>query len=161
MPGTPFLTQIEQKMYDLIGSMNLGPYHFDWGTVNQQDMAKMVFPAALIYLENETSLDEPDGAWGGAYFNEVTYRIEVRAKLDVEYENPVFEINGQFNKALDDLKKLFGANWSLDGATDTIMYRGSERLEERSGDIFVPGKLITRWLCRYETSRALPDQMSC
>jgi len=161
MPGTPFLTLIEEKMYELIAGMSIGDYHFDWGTVNQEDYAKAVFPSALIYYEPEESLDEPDGAWGQAYFNQVIFRVEVVAKLEEEYENPVFEINKELNKALDDLKKLFGKNWSLDGATDTIMYGGSERKEEALGDIFIPKRLITRWLCRYEQDRTSPDIASC
>jgi hypothetical protein len=160
-PQTPFLTQIEEKMYELIGAMYFGPYHFTWGSVNEEDVAKNVFPSALIYLEDENNLDDKNGAWGGAYFNEVVYRIEVKAQLDREYSNPVFEINKELNKALDDLKKLFGNNWSLDGATDTIMYIGSKRQQEKLGDILVPSKLITRWLCRYEQSRTSPDELSC
>jgi len=157
----PILTKIEIKMYDLIGAMRQGVYNFNWGSVNELDMAKMEYPSALIYLENENNTDEPDGAWGGAYLNEATFRIEVRAQLDKEYSNPVFEINAEFNKALDDLKKLFGNNWSLDGATGTIMYRGSERIEEKSGDILIPARLVTRWRCQYAALRTDPDQESC
>lgn len=161
MPGKPILTQIEEEMAELIESTRLGDYWFDWGPCNQHDMAKMKFPTALIYLGQEDSLDETDGAWGQAYFNDVIFRIEVYADLDREYESPVFEINKEFNKALDDLKRLFGTEWGLKGAADTIMYVGSEREETKNGDIFVPGKLITRWRVRYEQDRLNPDQPSC
>jgi len=152
----PILTQIEDKMYDLILSMQLGTYNYRWSTVNEQDMAKTTFPQALIYQDVENNLDERSGTWGGAYFNEVLFRIEVRPELDKEYSNPVFQINREFNKALDDLKQLFGRNWNLVGASDTIMYTGSERVYELNGDIFVPGKLITRWLVKYEQDRVEP-----
>ena len=152
----PILTQIEDKMYDLIKTMQLGTYNFRWNTVNEQDMAKSTFPQALIYLENESNLDERDGTWGQAYFNECTFRIEVRPELDKEYTNPVSQINREFNLALDDFKQLFGRNWNLVGASDTIMYTGSTREYEVSNDIFIPGKLITTWLVRYEQDRFEP-----
>lgn len=160
-PTTPILTQIEDKIYDYIRGMKTGPYHFSWGTVNERDLAKAAFPSALVYVDEEESLDEPDGAWGSAYFNEVSFRIEVIARTEVEYENPVFDINRDLNKALDDLKKVFGTNWSLDLTGDIIMYRGSSREEIRNGDIFIPKKLITRWTVRYETSRTDPTEVSC
>lgn len=173
-PGTPILTKIEDEMYNLIAGMTTGDYHYNWGTVNELDMAKMQFPSALIYVEEEESLDDPNGAWSQAYFNEVNFRIEVMARLDREYENPVFEINRELNKCLDDLKKLFGGDpinadaiarggkgWNLNGTADTMMYSGSRREEMKAaGDIFVPTKLITNWIVRYEQDRTNPDQAS-
>lgn len=159
--GDPFLTKMEAKMAELIEGLIAGEYHYNWGTSNVFDRAKMVFPTAVIYLENEESLDEEGGAWGQAYFNSVIFRIEVTLQLEAEDENPVFRINQEYNKALDDLKKIFGIEWNLQGTTDTIMYKGSERVEEKHGDIMIPGKLITRWKCRYEQQRESPELGAC
>ena len=156
MSGTSILEQIESGMYDLIVGMQAEPYNYRWGTVNERDMAKQAWPSAIIYLEVEDNVDETEGSWMDAYYNEVTFRLEIRARLNDEYSNPVVEIRKDLYKALDDLKMLFGINWNIGGVCDTIMYRGSEIEEEPAGDIFLPSKLITRWLVRYEQSRKTP-----
>ena len=156
MSGTALLTQIESKMASLIEGIKAEPYNFVWGKCNERDMAKAMYPSAVIYIENETSVDDPDGVWAQEYANEVTFRIEVRARLDAQYENPVVEIRTLLLRALDDLKLLFGRNYNLDGTCDTIMYRGMTIVEEPSGDIFIPSKLVSVWLVRYEQDRLSP-----
>lgn len=154
------LKSIEDKMAELIDSMVANPYNYVWGATNQRDMAKATYPNACIYLENEENLDEESGTWGQAYFNAVTYRIEVRVRLDAEYDNPPVEVRGLLYNALDDLKRLFGNKWSIDGTADTIMYRGCEIVEEPSSDVFIPSKMITRWLVKYEQDRLNPTQVA-
>ena len=157
MSGTSKLQSIEDEMYDLIRGINAEPYNYVWGTVNERDMAKQEWPSAVIYFENETNLDDKNGAWSQSYYEEVTYRIEVRARLYSEYSNPVQEIHKDLYKCLDDLKRLFGNKWNLNGECDTIMYMGSEIVEEPAGDIFIPSKLVSRWLVRYEHDRLDPE----
>lgn len=158
MSGTSIIEAIENKMADLIEGINAEPYNFVWGPSNTLDMAKASYPSASIFLESENNVDDVAGTWSQAYFNEPTYRIEVKARLDAEYGDPVREIRALLYKALDDLKMLFGKNWSLEGACNTILYRGCEIIEEKSGDIFIPSKLITRWLVTYEQDRLNPTQ---
>lgn len=153
---TCLLSDLEDKIAELINGIDSGPYNYHWGKSNERDMAKAEFPVANIYLESEDSLDEPDGAWSRAYFSEVTYRIEVMAQLDGEYENPPVEIRKMLYKCLDDLKRLFGKYWNLDGTCNVFMFRGMEIVEQPSGDVFIPSKMITRWLCRYESDRLDP-----
>ena len=152
------LQAIEEKLAGLIQGMRQGPYNYQWGKSNERDMAKAVFPCANIYIENENCLDEQNGAWAQQYTNEVLYRIEIRAQLSGEYTNPVQEINKLLYRCLDDLKMLFGSKWNLDGTCDTIMYRGMEIIEEKSGDIYIPSRMVTRWRILYEQSRTEPTQ---
>lgn len=158
MPGTPILTQIEEKMKTMIGSMEKGSYHFSWDqNINEVDLAKSSFPTAAIYVEDENNLDDPDGPDSNAYFQEVNFRIEVYARLEEEMSNPRWEINKALNKCLDDLKKVFGSNYNMDGVCDKIMYQGSNREYINNNDVFIPAKLITRWLVEYEQDRDNPD----
>lgn len=159
MPGTPILTQIEENMSSLIQGMQPGLYHFMWGSqsVNDTDLARVTFPCANIYLESDTSLDDINGSHCGAYYHESTYRIEVMAKLEEERENPRWAINAELSKAFDDLRKLFGRNYNINGTADTIMYRDMQREFARNGDIFIPSKMITYWVIRWESDRQSPD----
>ena len=151
------LQDIEDKMGELIAEMQALPYNFMWGTnVNERDYAKAQWPNAVIYFEEEVCLDEEGGAWCGAYYQEVIYRIEVMTRLDAEYANPVVEIRKEFYKCLDDLKRLFGTHWNLEGKADTIMYKGASIEEKANGDIFIPSKLITKWKIKYEQDRVDP-----
>jgi len=60
------------------------------------------------------------------------------------------------NKALDDLKQLFGINYNLTGVCDTIMYRRSVRVEKPNGDILIPAEMETFWRVQYTQSRTDP-----
>lgn len=155
--ATDLLTTIEYEMVKKIEGMTEGLYHFNWDSCNQLDVAKMEFPNAQIYLENENCLDSASGSNNQAYFQEVTFRIEVLARLEEECDNPRFDINVELNKALSDLKRVFGSDYSVNGSVDTIMYTGSNREYIRNNDIFIPAKLITRWNVRYEQDRSDPD----
>lgn len=159
MPDTPILTQIRNAMVEMIEGIELGSYHYIWHA-NQPDAAKMQFPTANIFLETETSLDDPNGPDSDMYFQECTFRIEVTAQLEQEMENPRWSIQDQLDKALDDLKCLFGNDYSVDGTADIIMYRGSNIEYRRNNDIFIPARLITRWIVRYEQDRRSPDTVA-
>jgi hypothetical protein len=154
--ATALLQSIDDKIASLIQGIRANPYNYQWGTSNQRDMAKASFPSANIYLESETNVDENNGTWAQSYMNELTYRIEVKAQLSGEFTNPIQEIHKNLFKCLDDLKRLFGNKWNMESTCDTIMYKSMEIIEERSGDIFIPSKMITRWLVRYEQDRLDP-----
>jgi hypothetical protein len=156
----PILTQIETNTAALIAAMTTaGGYNYNWETVNEEDLAKGEFPRACIYLEpEETNIDDANGISGNAYTNEAFFRIRVAGRLAEEKSTPMFEINKILNKALDDLKKLFGTNYSLGGVCDWIWYKSSTRLPMKSGDIFIPKELDTFWLVRYTQDRQNPTQ---
>lgn len=160
MAGTPILTLAEAAMKSLVEGMTTdGGYNYNWGTVNEYDMALCTFPSATIELEpEELNIDEPNGAWAGAYYNEDTFRIIVRGKLSDEHTDPNFQADDLLNKALDDLKQVFGIDYHLSGTVNVIMYRGCTRIIERSGDRFIPKRLETRWIVRYLQDRQNPTQ---
>jgi hypothetical protein len=151
------LNLIEDEMADHIGDMTQGDgYYFDWGSVNEPDVAKQIFPSAEIMLVNETCRDDTDGVWSQGYEQECIYTIRVRVALDNEEVTPLYEINKNLNQALDDLKKLFGKNHSLSDACETIMYVGMNRVVDMSNDIFRPRYMDTQWRVRYTQDRLNP-----
>ena len=155
----PILTRIEIGMKEAIEGMKPGTYNFDWGTVNEPDMAKQDFPSALITVEEEENVDEESGASALDYLNVVRFLVVVRARLQEEHNIPLYEINKELNLALDDLKKLFGITHSVAvGACDQVMYEGMTREIERSGDLFIPKRMITRWRVDYSQDRSDPTQ---
>ena len=148
---------LEREMASAIAGMTQGDgYNFDWGTVNDPDEARQEFPSAEIMLETETCLDEAGGVWSGAYELEAIYVIRVRAILSNETEIPIYQINSELNFALNDLKKLFGTNYSVSGFCDTIMYMGCVRIPDRTNDIFRPSHMDVRFRVSYTQDRQDP-----
>jgi hypothetical protein len=160
MPGTPILTQIKNAMVDYITGMQCGLYHFEW-CAQEPDLAKASkFPIAIVTLESDDSLDDPDGPDSGMYQNSTIYNIEVYAKLQQEVANPRDAINDELDKAFDDLRKLFGINHKLGGACDHIMYRSMSRDVIANNNILVPSKMHTTWRVMWESDRQNPDQVA-
>ena len=158
---TPILSKIETKMAEQISGMSLGAgYYFEWGSVNEPDIAKQQFPSAEIVVESELNLDEKEGAWSQAYEQEASFLIKVRVTLDNETERPLYEVNTELNKALEDLKRLFGRNYTVSDSCETIMYRSMQRVTDKGNDIFRPAYLETRWLVRYTQDRREPSSLS-
>jgi hypothetical protein len=162
-PDIPWLTKIENNIKSIIEAIrSVDGYHFDWEICNQEDLAKVTFPAAMVYLEpEEENLDERTGGCGGSYLNKVTFRIHVVGKLADESSNPNFDMNAVLSKALDDLKKIFGINYHINDNADAFMYRRSVRIRKLNGDIFVPVELDTFWDCTYMQLRNAPDKRTC
>lgn len=155
--ATDMLTTIETAMYDAIAAAVEGPYFFTWGTINEPDMAKQEFPSAEIQLIEEDNLDIEGGANSGAYQNKANFEIIVKARLgnEVMSGTQVYEIHKELNKALSDLKKIFGVNYNLGGCY-VIMYKGMRREFEPMGDLLVPKRMITMWSVWYLQDRSDP-----
>ena len=157
----PILSKIEAAMAEHIEGMSVGDgYYSDWGSVNEPDISKQEFPSAEILVESEACLDEKEGVWSQVYEQEANFLIRVRVALDNEVETPLYEINAELNKALEDLKRLFGRNYTVSDSCETIMYRGMQRLVDKGNDIFRPAYLETRWLVRYTQDRQEPSSFS-
>lgn len=156
--ATPILTEIETAMATDIAALRVANgYYYDWGSVNEPDVAKQIFPSAEIAVVEENCLDDAGGVWSNAYLQEASIEIKVRAELPNEEEVPSYEINKELNKCVEDLKKLFGINYTISGNCETIMYRGMRRVFEGSNDIFRPSYVIVRFNVRYTQDRDLPD----
>lgn len=158
----PILTDIEAKMYTLIsGMLTADGYNFNWGNVNQPDMAlqEQDKPAALIYVIDEDNQDQTNGTWSSAYNNSVNFRIRTHSALAEVADVPLFEINAELNKQLDDLKKLFGTYYNLDGLCMSIMYRKMKRIIHENNDVHIPKSMDTFWLVRYSQDRTDPESV--
>jgi hypothetical protein len=152
------ISKIERGMEDAIAGMSEGDgYNYDWGTVNQPDVALQTFPSAEIMLESETCLDDKEGVWSDAYELESIFVLRIRSDLQNETERPAYEINHELNRALDDLKKLFGINYHVTDSCDTVMYMGATRVPDRTGDIFRPAHMDVRFRVRYTQDRQNPE----
>jgi len=149
------LSRIEGDMATKIEAMSSGPYFYKWGSVNEEDRAKQIWPSAEIRLIEEVNLDEEGGAWSNAYMNVATYEIWVRATLEQEVADNYYAINERLNRALHDLKKCFGINYSL-APCGLIMYQGMRRESERTADSLMPVRMITSWRVQYTQERSDP-----
>ena len=154
----PILTDIEEAMKLAILGMTTGDgYNYNWHTVNEDDLALCTFPCAEIGITEERNVDDPEGAWFQSYNNEVEFEIVVHGKLDSEEKNPNYAMRKVLNKALDDLKQLFGINYHITNTCDRIMYAGMTREIKMSGDVHVPGLMSTTWNVRYTQDRLSPE----
>lgn len=157
--STDILTAIETAMASNIAGMTTSKgYYLNWGTVNEPDIAKQEFPSAEIVFQTEECLDETDAAWSGAYNQEATYLIRVRAALENEEVIPLYKINEVLNRALCDLKKLFGTSYTVSDRCETIMYKSAIRVTDNSNDIFRPSYLDTQWTVKYTQVRTDPSR---
>lgn len=157
---TSILFEAVDSMATLIAAMTTtGGYNYNWGACDIEDLAVATdFPHAVIKVLAEECLDDPDGAFACAYQNMVSFEVRVFCKLASEDTNPLYAIREQFCLALDDLKKLFGTNYSLSDNVDCMMYVGAkfDLIKSRNDDMFVPYEMVTRWKARYTQSRTSP-----
>ena len=140
-------------MARLIGEITTAAgYEVTMGTVNEPDEALVEYPACEITYANETPDDSKINALYGYATTE--YQIKIKSKLLTVENVPVWAIDAEYDKALGALKEKFGEN---NGAlalsyNPVITYNGFEKENYKSGDVFVPGALISRWLVRYQNS---------
>ncbi len=155
------LTEIEYGIKTHIEAMVIADsYNFDWGTVNEPDVKKQTFPSAEVFVESEECMDEEDGVWAGGYNQHVTFVIRVRTELDNKEDIPAYAINREHNKALEDLKRLFGNHYVVSNHCDLIMYKGMTRVIDRANDMMRPSYMDTRWLVKYTQYRQHPEIFS-
>jgi hypothetical protein len=152
------LTVCEARMVvDIEAMTTAGGYNYNWGNCNEVDMVlKDAFPNAEIFFPDEDNIDSRDGTDAGSYSNDVTAEIHVYGKLTTVTDNPKFNINTEHNKALDDLKRCFALDPQLNNNCLSIRYAGFKREYNKNGDLFSPGKLITRWIVSYSQDRTTP-----
>lgn len=153
------LEEIENAIIALIDGIDkVGGYFYDWGATNEPDFAKKTaFPCADVFVSNEENNDDFNTGHSGAYANATVFEIHVFSKLEVECDNPQFEINKSLNKALEDLKKLFGTYDNVNDTCNAIYYSGMIREYFGNGNIVTTGKMITKWTVHYTQSRINPQ----
>jgi hypothetical protein len=122
-----------------------------FGTINESDMALMSYPSAdITYVRGDIVGDDSLAQFG---FEDVEIRIKLRVELNEAESNPQHEIDAAMDTVLDSVKTVLLANeggFKLSNRTSYIAYRGFEKEMSKSGDVFVPGILITKWNLRYQ-----------
>lgn len=157
----PILTKIEEGIASYILSIARSTvYYFDWRCVNERDIANQTFPSAEIFIEDEECQDLEDGVWAGGYNQHVNVTIRVRVETDVEESNPSYDVDKELNKALDDLKRMFGNQYTVSDSCDTMMYRGMSRVVDGANNILRAKYMDTRWLVKYTQDRKDPTNYS-
>jgi hypothetical protein len=142
----------------ILGMTITGGYNWDWVTVNQTDEAVgQGYPRALIASPAETCKDDPNGPNAQAYTNDVLFVIMVRGS-QAWTPNSDFAIRSNLRTAIEDLKKLFGVNSSVNGSCEEIMYRSHQVMALKQNDIQRPAYLVSQWLVRYTQDRLNPLQ---
>ncbi len=153
------LTKIEDGMFEKISEMRLSDgYYYDWGTVNDPMVRRQDFPSAEIMITAEENLDDAEGSWNSVYMNVATCMIRVRCELENQEEQPKYAINQELNRALTDLKRLFGINHTVSDQCETIMYRAFTKVNDLTNDIFRPSYIDTEWMIKYTQLRSDPSQ---
>ena len=154
------IAKIEGAVTGFIGALKKdGGYNYDWNKPVIFDKvlpSTSKFPSARIDLIDEKNIDElegdsvvgPTGAFAGAYYNVLNYKITIGGGKD----NGDAPSRDELFRALDDLKKVFGINYTLgNSGASIIMYRGFELVDGDDGLT-----IESSWLIRYYQSRTNP-----
>jgi len=152
------IAKIEGAVTGFIGALKKdGGYNYDWkAAATDVVLSTGVFPSARVDLIDEKNIDElegdsvvgPTGAFAGAYYNVLNYKITIGGGKD----NGDAPSRDELFRALDDLKKVFGINYTLgNSGASIIMYRGFELVDGDDGLT-----IESSWLIRYYQSRTNP-----
>jgi hypothetical protein len=159
----PITDKIEVAMAALISGMRTtGGYNFSWSLCDEEDISIGEFPRAVInptdsLADKETNMDTVAGIGSLDYTNEVLFTILVIGELDTTSTNPNFAIRSNLRKALDDLKMLFGVNYTVNDTCDNILYMGSQIEIIKRNDVQRPGQLRAIFKAIYSQDRSHPS----
>lgn len=151
------LTTIAADIATGIGQITTAAgYGVTWGSVNQPDQALVTYPSAMIIYGGEQpiqALGLAPGATG--VFRNVEFKIIIRVALSSTAAVPIYSIDAQLDTALRALSKRMAkfidgsAPGTYLGVDAFIEFAGAEREISRSGDVYIPSDLITRWNVKY------------
>ena len=158
----------EIAMTVMIAAMTVeAGYNFNWSSVeNEEDLSiGPNFPRNIInptdgLADNEKNNDEKDGKSSNDYTNDVLFVLLTAVQLDDPKTNPNFEIRSVCRHALDDLKRLFGSNFTLNNNCDYIMYQSSRIEYIKRNDPQRPAQLRSVWKISYSQDRNEPSQFA-
>ncbi|MDR2728510.1 MAG: hypothetical protein LBB56_05200 [Chitinispirillales bacterium] len=161
------ISKMEEEIKELIGGISEnGGYSHDWNGRVDIDVFPVddTCPCAKVELTAEVNIDEseadsaagPTGAFAEAYYNALNYKISIKGTLPDRTD---------LLMALDDLKKVFGKNYTLgDSGASAIMYRGFKfvKKDDKDNAHLEDGALIieSNWIVRYYQSRTEPDKVA-
>jgi len=163
------ITKIEQKIETLISAMTTSEYNFNWNSiVEPSEVENANFPSAGIVLIEENNIDAPElskdcediigptGAFANAYYNAIKFTITIGGTAGTPFSDIAAKKNA-LNKALDDIKKLFGINYFLENSgCSSIMYRKAIRTINKD-NTSKAGTYETTWIARYYQDRKNPS----
>ena len=145
------LTEIALEMKHLLEDISVANgYEIDMGSVNENDQALIKYPSAEItYLEENPDTSTLNAIYGHAI---AKFAIKIKAELLSVEQQPVWAIDEFYDQVIAAMKKKFGENEGELALTYTplIAYDGFSKEVAPSGDVFVPGAVITRWNVRYQ-----------
>ena len=145
------LTEIAREMKQMLEDISVANgFEIDMGTVNENDQALIKYPSAEITYTDE----DPDTSTLNAIYGHALarFRIKIKAELLSVEQQPVWAIDEFYDQVIAAMKKKFGENEGALALTYTplITYDGFAKEVAPSGDVFIPGAVITRWNVRYQ-----------
>jgi len=155
------IVKIEEKIVYLIKNISA-----DWGDdsidIDKFPPDRIDLPCAKLELTAEVNIDEsdddaigPTGAFAGAYYNALSYKIIMKGKLSDRKKHL---------EALDDLKKVFGVHYTLeDSGASAIMYRGFKFVKKDKDNEHLEADdlmMESTWIVRYYQSRTEPGEVA-
>lgn len=145
------LTEIALEMKHLLEDISVANgFEIDMGSVNENDQALIRYPSAEItYLEEEPDQSTLNALYGHAV---AKFAIRIKAELLAVEQQPVWAIDEIYDQVIAAMKKKFGEDAGALALTynPLISYDGFTKEVSPTGDVFVPGAVITRWNVRYQ-----------
>lgn len=162
---TPLPTAIRNQIISMINGIDgTGDYYFDWAGVSPSmfDLNKITaYPTATVETGNENNLDDFNTMNGGLYWNEIDVRIHAFVQVDESAlaitENPIDHIDNEIDKAVEDLKRVFGNSQNLGGTCQNSMYNGYEKYYTE--DFNRPAYFIFKLKVQYRQIRTNPEDL--
>jgi len=155
--GDSLILKIEKEIEKLIEEIPIPDGSSGYEVIFDGDLLQHTFPSVKVELTAERNIDESDdegvagpiGAFAGAYYNTISYNMTIGGESTNR--------DGLLN-ALDDLKKVFGVNYTLgNSGASAIMYRGFKFVKQEESDVLM---IESYWLIRYYQSRTEPGEVA-
>jgi hypothetical protein len=155
--ASSILDNIELQMkIAILGMTKVGGYNWDWQVVNQPDEATGPgYPRVNMESPAESNIDGTNTPNAQAYTNEVVFVLWVKGN-QAWSSNANFTIRSNLRSALDDLKRLFGNNSSVNNSCEEILYRSSQVVALNLNDVQRPSNMRVQFLVRYCQDRLNP-----
>lgn len=156
-----FVTRIESL---IAGMRTVNGYNSDWNALPTASLANdknfQSFPCGEAIVVSEEN-DDPAN-FANAYTNRNIVEIIVKDDLSTVKKDPQRDIRSVYYADLEDLKKLFGVDTTLnDLGVETFHYMNMELVPHADKDYFTPKHMIVRFDMRYNQDRETPSQVAC
>jgi len=154
---------IQSGMLASIVTMTIsGGYNYNWTSTQQEDLSKVTFPHANLYLmPQEDTMDGISFPNMNAFRNKQSYELRCFNKLETESATSSFEIDSTLNYMLHDIKKWVGSNPVPDYIEMIEYIRSVRKPLNGTSDIMLPKYLIVTLNVYYNQDRKYPDVIAC